>query len=994
MATRNTIELERLVRRITGVLKGEGDPSVERKLADDFCAISAGVALRLEQCRTMIEAGAAAQAIQLAETAPNLLDLVTLLEFRQAEEWRQYCRSKGLASPEKLSPQSVSALNQCYASGITPQHPAYAVYREAVFEKNTDAAVTALRSIVRLNPADANAAAELDRLDAKILATRLATLDQLLGNDEDAAIRELDGIETFGFKTKITGAVWQRAQTIRCGKLFTEAEEMMVGGWLPELVNQLDFLAELRSKHGLDWPREWTDRFDTLQSWCRAESAARQKDDEYQGLKNQLCQSLEAGTEQHARAKNVKYSDMKAERETLVQLYQHLEMFLRPLPAGVEEQYRAHTRLLEQKIQRQARVRQILVTTSVTTAVIVLGAMGVAFLALQRANTLTMALNQAQAKHQVRVLQALLKRADGGLLFRTPQLKAACAAAASEIASRSTPLAGFEAAFAQLPDKFEEFSTIQKLEDVTQAFVSAQQAQRSLTGDLQQESQARLDNFHARWSDHCSQILPAVNETLAKSLHALETDVAGLDATQDLNQFRAGVVTAISATDHLAQSMDSLSNFCPLQADLTGRCQAVQAMLNNDHKKLSDLDDTVDALDHAKDVSTFATAITALAAIPIRQSQYCQLARLKQPVLNLKADPKALARALLAGTNSFLWTTLQHTQSVGLTPAQATSDGRQRFMDLERDYAVNGNHHCYRLYTKTETDNYVEWITAETIVPEEGWKEVQGWKVDANGPCKFERLEIGYFDGKYRTSNLDNNLQIRDTDLSGVTAAWAGSEFNHLINPRDSTFGQSPLKVADSLCAGTNGSPLFRAYLLQQLIAIMALQPDESGLNFTPALRSLAEKLDALGADEIRSGDWFVASRVAALQGKFQNLFASLPGASFQQPAKAIFKAVSLAARQDFVYAGYVKPDGTPKWSPLPAEGCVFGYRKDSGDPGLLYTVRAGEVTKAGNALPLTPMLLFDGDLADIMAQSGIRPGDPLFKGLLPPLLRASTNPP
>ena len=58
----NKIETERLVRRIAAILKGEGDPAMAPKLAEDYQAACSSVALRLEQCRSMIEAGAGVQA--------------------------------------------------------------------------------------------------------------------------------------------------------------------------------------------------------------------------------------------------------------------------------------------------------------------------------------------------------------------------------------------------------------------------------------------------------------------------------------------------------------------------------------------------------------------------------------------------------------------------------------------------------------------------------------------------------------------------------------------------------------------------------------------------------------------------------------------------------------------------------------------------------------------------------------------------------------------
>ncbi len=75
------LETERLVRKISELLKQEGNSAIAPKLAEDFAAACHAVNLRLQQCEAMIKAGDRQQAIQLAETAPNLLDMVTVLEF-------------------------------------------------------------------------------------------------------------------------------------------------------------------------------------------------------------------------------------------------------------------------------------------------------------------------------------------------------------------------------------------------------------------------------------------------------------------------------------------------------------------------------------------------------------------------------------------------------------------------------------------------------------------------------------------------------------------------------------------------------------------------------------------------------------------------------------------------------------------------------------------------------------------------------------------------
>src|SRR5580704_3484881 len=89
-------QTERLVRKIAETV-GQPLPDPQAaKLAQDYADLCRAANRRLEQCALMIEAGQSLQALQLAETPPQLLDLITILSFRQAAEWRAYCQSHEL----------------------------------------------------------------------------------------------------------------------------------------------------------------------------------------------------------------------------------------------------------------------------------------------------------------------------------------------------------------------------------------------------------------------------------------------------------------------------------------------------------------------------------------------------------------------------------------------------------------------------------------------------------------------------------------------------------------------------------------------------------------------------------------------------------------------------------------------------------------------------------------------------------------------------------
>src|SRR5262249_2155479 len=129
------LETERLIRKISELLQPGGGTDNAAKLAGDFAAACRAANLRLQQCEAMIRAGDSHQAIQLAETAPNLLDLIKLLEFPRAADWRAFCQQNALPVGERIEAHCVQVLNECYARGITTDHPLYAAFRKAALNR-------------------------------------------------------------------------------------------------------------------------------------------------------------------------------------------------------------------------------------------------------------------------------------------------------------------------------------------------------------------------------------------------------------------------------------------------------------------------------------------------------------------------------------------------------------------------------------------------------------------------------------------------------------------------------------------------------------------------------------------------------------------------------------------------------------------------------------------------------------------------------------------
>lgn len=991
----NTIEAERLVRRISATLKGEGDPAMAPKLAADFQAACAGVALRLEQCRSMIDAGASVQAIQLAETQPNLLDLVTVLEFRQADEWRQFCRAKNLPCPETLPARDVSVLNNCYNRGISPQHPVYAAYREAVMvTRNDDQALQALRSIVRLNPSDTNAASELARLDAKILGARLSELEGLLVSEPDGAIQEMESIEAFGFKSELAGDVWRRAQLVRSGRILAEAEQLKGAGRLAEIVEQLDFISQLRTDNKLAWPPEWQDRVAVLREWCRAESDARQRDEDYHAALEQVNQAILLSEAKETRAKRVSFHELKTDLDELQQLYRLVESFSRPKPEKLTERFKERSALILQKIKKMAVIRIVLTVAGATAVILVLVVMALVSLGLHRANSLAADLRKATTAHQVRALQKMLKQADGKTILPTANLKSAAGAATAEVSSQMALLATFQTASTKLPANLTSVTETKQLVETLNDLNRTEQAHTALSPDLQVETEPELAVFRQRWKSYCAELLPTVNKGFDNRIAADESTASTLNDEKDLTHFRSTIAEMLPHLELVAQEIAALEPVITVRPELTDRCKALLEHLRDDQTLLGKLDAAVVTLSQADSTAKLATAVAELSELDLKQSAYVRAAKKAGAVAALKNDPEALPRGLLVGTNAVAWESFSKARNLDLIPGKFTPEVRSRFMALTRDYAVNAKHFRCRLYRDSQLKVFEEWITDGPLITETGWHSIPGWEVKDEGPCEFAMKECGVFQGQYQFSDRQPAYGVTVTDITALTDVWQSSGFAKLMDTRNLTYKLPPLKVVDAIFEADNAAPLLRAYLLNDLLHFMAAQPLESGLVFSPHLRKLQEQLDASGVDQIRSGDWFVPARVNAVQSKYAEFFAAHRGASYFKPAVMFLNATTRAIKSGFALAGYASPDGKPVWTSPPSDSFVWGLSESDSQPALLFQLHGGTPQQFAKPLPLTPLLIFQGDLAAIIKDSGVRPEDPSFKGQLPPLFAATVSTP
>lgn len=977
------LETERLIRKMSELLQEGGNPDIAPKLAGDYAAACHAANLRLQQCEAMIKAGDRHQAIQLAETAPNLLDLVTVLEFRNADDWRSFCQQNALPVADWIDARSVHALNDCYAQGITTDHPLYAAYRKAVLNRNDEEALKILQSIARLNPTDANAASELARLDAKVLATRLDHLNGMLkGSDSALVVAAIEAIEAFGFKTQPDGEAWHNAAMVRCGFLLGQAEKLKAASQWMDALTKLDFVRSQEADLKLELPASDIRRLEALESWARGEQEKDRKNREFGALLAELHYRVQQSEEKDTSARYVKLPELRDDYEALHKVWRSLADFTRPIPEDATAAFRKRSALLEAEIIRRTAIRRRTIFASSAVALIIGGVIVWFVLGQMKAREFAEQLQAAVSQRQARAAEHLLERirTSEKRLLSVGSVNAAVASAESFVTKERGLLAIFETAYAKLPTQLGGDPDAARVNAIADQLTLTRTALNALAPDLKTENEPRVTAFEKQWQQFLSEGGVAVNGLFEQWVGNAEKQCAHLD-------YRAPVETAATQLATLSGVMQKINdceagftNHVSLRNDLLQRAATARAKFTTYDRELKKLDKGMTALSKARTFVDYSLAINLMASSEFSGAAAASAAT---SIQSLGVSDEAALRSLLGATNAATWAFIKNGKPVTLVPEIAMPAERAALQRLNTDPAVSASHQHYRLWLDRENTKSVEWITAGSFDNSQGWKQIKAWTPSVTATsATFDDRDYGYFDGQWKLTptqpiyRLENVSDLKDTSAFGTVGlgkVWTSG----------STYSGPMLEVLDAVKNSRDGSPVFRAYLFCSLVDLMEFQPDAWGLSFCPSARTHAAQIRAIVGGQITSGDWFVPSKAKGWGEKLDQLFAAEKSLSYAKQAAGNLALARAAAKDGLRYVGFVGLNGKPVITETPPPAEVWGYD----------TVRKQPTLISGSAMPLSPVFALPVSRSEYLTKTGVSADAPTFANALPPLFRAATRP-
>lgn len=99
-----------------------------REAAAAYATLCATANDRLRQCAMLLQRGLRAEAVHLAESPPNLLDLVAALDLPDPEGWAELCQRNDMPVPPPLQVDRAAQLNDAYGQD-QPLQQLYATHR-------------------------------------------------------------------------------------------------------------------------------------------------------------------------------------------------------------------------------------------------------------------------------------------------------------------------------------------------------------------------------------------------------------------------------------------------------------------------------------------------------------------------------------------------------------------------------------------------------------------------------------------------------------------------------------------------------------------------------------------------------------------------------------------------------------------------------------------------------------------------------------------------
>jgi hypothetical protein len=1000
-------DIEKLIQKIREALAEPGDLMALQLLAAQYAQLCADANRRLGQCAEMIGRGNKYQTLQLAETKPSLLDLVSLLSFDRQQDWRAFCKERNLPTPEKLDEKGVRLLNDLYATGIPPTEEMWKVFRTAIAENDDLRALSIVRTILSRDGADADARREVARLEKKIVRAKLAELKGSVERRDGAdVVRLMSEVESVTPETPEDEG-WAAAAEVRrlhfkaqaereCGTLLGRVRgEQEEAAWASAL-GTLAQVQALCAQHGIELEPELARTFSEAQAWATKLQSEHAREQAWQQALGALELQVQVVLDKEVGDRQRPLPELREDRMLLSKRWHELEQFRREVPAETVTRTRRALSALKGHIDCAERLRKMLLGAAAVlllAATIAGGVFSVRYWkAREFARELGETVNAGRALPVAKSLESL--RASHGELLGNAALSARMNEAEAWLTSQQTRAANLERNVAQLKETHLANGFAQAAPEAIQAqLVQTREALGTVAEDLRTRAESGLLEVENKFDEFLGSQRGMQHGQFREALEKAEAlAYSGLEFTKPPEEVRAVLAQVAPLVATLERmSAPALAALKPIDSDLA-KFELLKNRLSKFEDETQKRAAVEQACEAATSLETYLQALDGYTKTAFLQSLELRSAK---AVRDAVKDADTIAAALLMPADPAGWAHFKANRGRRtLQPDDVTPAEKTIFLGLRDDDNLR---EIYRYeYTDPRNNTGAPFIYAqerlarsEAMVGSVDHKSVTltgrvylPWKSKSAVAFAAETFKAEII-GAGRNGTLPEKEQ-----LTAESQLFTRLALPSLVDDVVSGYRRPVLGFLDAVVAG-QADPLFKGYLYARLMELAEQRPFAWGLHWTSA-RTHARRLAEIAAPSLGSGDWMTPARQSALSRPLSEFFNGLKGVSYVRQAAVFSQLVEKAYAAGLPYAGFVKAEGAPH---LVGEGIdaaeLWGLAAESRQPALLFRRAKDGWQKLAEPLALTPLFFCKLDraktLAEVCKAADVAPGNPAITSGLPP---------
>lgn len=899
------MDAHRLIEKIRRALNRARDDYPFALLAEEYDLACRKADERLDLCASLIRQGNDYPALQVAEADPPLLDLITLLSFAGSKEWRMLCQDKNLPCPDGFDRYLVEKVNGLYGREIDETHPLYRDYRRAMRLRNHREALQILRTLQRVNPRDQNAATELKHRLQSVARERIETMRRCLSNadtgglveagsdlqeDEHHYLRQEHDWKAIAARLKEEtrkGAVERCAALHRqClgaeGQDDSEAAGDLLREW-SALIDNFELSPEpsMRADH------------ERITRWVNDCLARQQHDEAARNLRRTVAHALE-GKEN----KNHPYS-----------------AWLKALQAQDDPMAERLAQQLTVRATRQRRKQRLIRGT-----ISIISLVSLAFLLWGLTTWQNRSAEQALIRNRIaqwthalaerdlEQLQQLIRQYQStpGVIdpfanYRRQALNMIEAEALhrKQVEARLTALEKLDISGVSTSRMIELVSEAERMEEdihllPIQLRTGPQERWEALILGWKNRIDSEIARQESRWRDN-----------LGELRRMLEEDI-------DYDQPPESVRLAVNRIRPILGTLEDIEN-SPARAlrPSAEQREALDKLRQRLQTLTTEAEEWLQArreLDQSSNLAAYTNAMNRLEQNPFTPPA---MRRALQIVLGRQAEWERPWANLLAPSQSDLPAKASEALSQQFLPERPrTADSIAFFRII--DNPLLKDTWTYRVFEF----NNATFVPTEEIIRTAGEKQVEilSWEggeetrhevklIQPDGSLQDRTYRLVTFTGR-RTEGRLLDSGLRSPESQSLTLLQG------FYNPSASQIRGPLLRALDLVRADKQTSPLFKAYLHQELYRIMADDPVSWGLAFSPNATNDYQQLRRIIPGRLTATDWLYPERFAGYTAELDAFYRTTGSRSYYREALFIAELLQTLNQLELQFAGHISSDG------------------------------------------------------------------------------------